>query len=482
MVTLILSGCVTGLWYLEQHGVLNYSKFICMIWPFGERERPWMTVFVHGSFCSPAAFLDFNSVTKDEIEDSIYSKVIHRMREDLFFQQEQPILGRGLIRICPQALIEVGNSGQQAAYPILSAYSEILRAEFPETKNDRFYLFGWTGLMSQKRRRKEAVRLYNSLFEEVSRLRKKGIEPRMRILAHSHGANVVLNLAGLREAINGEWESIPDFEEETCLKDVCNHFEKIISDLPSKNIAKRKKGQKRWDYMPEGTFDIDEVIMFGAPLQPETAYFSRSPFFKTVVNIYSDEDGVQGRDWLSTSHTTSEKRFDGLPLKLVKNVKNKNRVIQVRVTAGLEERDGDIAQNNTGVSWLKTVFGLDNVVRKTMDPTHRELWCLVPYVEGELQFLKPVPTVVLTPIIIKLLSKVQKHNDVDIDFSFKEDSFFAVLLDHSKGNMLGFVKVEKKLFEFVRERLMAWMPINLDDERRARDIMEECIQVCSNIS
>ncbi|MCK4499638.1 hypothetical protein KAU11_04030, partial [Candidatus Babeliales bacterium] len=123
-----------------------------------------------------------------------------------------------------------------------------------------------------------------------------------------------------------------------------------------------------------------------------------------------------------------------------------------------------------------------NVVRKTMDPTHRELWCLVPYVEGELQFLKPVPTVVLTPIIIKLLSKVQKHNDVDIDFSFKEDSFFAVLLDHSKGNMLGFVKVEKKLFEFVRERLMAWMPINLDDERRARDIMEECIQVCSNIS
>ena len=76
----------------------------------------------------------------------------------------------------------------------------------------------------------------------------------------------------------------------------------IIRSLPTKELARQIQGQKRFDYVPvEKNFSIDELILLGTPIQPETESFLQSAIFKKVYNVYSSEDTVQQADWVSTN-------------------------------------------------------------------------------------------------------------------------------------------------------------------------------------
>ena len=54
--------------------------------------------------------------------------------------------------------------------------------------------------MSKTYRLKEALRFYNALQEELIKLQHQGIYPKIRIITHSHGGNLSLNLAAINEA------------------------------------------------------------------------------------------------------------------------------------------------------------------------------------------------------------------------------------------------------------------------------------------
>jgi len=64
---------------------------------------------------------------------------------------------------------------------------------------EEFYIFGWSGKLQNQERENAAKKLYQEIITLQEQYEKKyGIAPTIRIIAHSHGGNVVLNMARLR--------------------------------------------------------------------------------------------------------------------------------------------------------------------------------------------------------------------------------------------------------------------------------------------
>lgn len=109
---------------------------------------------------------------------------------------------------------------------------------------ESFYIFGWSGQLDKEERLKTANALHKALQKLVKHYKQKyGCNPTIRIITHSHGGNVVLNLAQVKEEKN--------------------------------------------------TFDIDELILLACPVQEETAHLATDPFFKKVYSIHSHWDLIQ---------------------------------------------------------------------------------------------------------------------------------------------------------------------------------------------
>jgi hypothetical protein len=111
---------------------------------------------------------------------------------------------------------------------------------------DHSYIFGWSGKLSFKERKKEAGILYNDLYMLIKSYKEKyDKQPYIRIITHSHGGNVALNLAN---------EYIKD---------------------------------------PHPSMAIDELILLACPVQKETAAYAASPLFKKIYSLYSHGDIIQ---------------------------------------------------------------------------------------------------------------------------------------------------------------------------------------------
>lgn len=133
-----------------------------------------------------------------------------------------------------------------------------------------YYVFGWSGKASFAERENAA----NNLYADLIKLRDEyisfyGDTPFIRIISHSHGGNVVLNLASL---------------------------------------CKDNKD-----------FYIDEIILLACPVQEKTEPFIKAPCFKEIYAFYSDADIIQIIDpqglYKENSNTKSifsKRKFEGL--------------------------------------------------------------------------------------------------------------------------------------------------------------------------
>ena len=107
-----------------------------------------------------------------------------------------------------------------------------------------FYLFGWSGKLSFKKRKNAARQLHTALTTLINDYTTiHDIVPRVRIITHSHGGNVALNLAR----------------------------------YASENNA----------------FEINELILLACPVQEHTQELVKHPFFKTIYSLYSTRDILQ---------------------------------------------------------------------------------------------------------------------------------------------------------------------------------------------
>jgi len=107
------------------------------------------------------------------------------------------------------------------------------------------YIFGWSGRLSTHERYWAAVILYQKLTALYEAYRKKfGRTPRIRLVTHSHGGNIALNLA---------------------------------------RVHKLRQDQ----------LEIDSLILLACPVQHETKSLVESSFFKKIYAFYSSLDMVQ---------------------------------------------------------------------------------------------------------------------------------------------------------------------------------------------
>lgn len=132
---------------------------------------------------------------------------------------------------------------------------------------ESFYLFGWSGALSFNEREKAAKKLYEQLKQLRTDYKNKyGREPKIRIIAHSHGGNVSLLL------------------------------EKVKDPADTK-------------------FSIAELILLATPVQYETKKYAPTPLFEKIYSLYSHLDSLQiidpqGLQTHNGSPLFSERRFE----------------------------------------------------------------------------------------------------------------------------------------------------------------------------
>lgn len=132
---------------------------------------------------------------------------------------------------------------------------------------ENFYFFGWNGKLCFTEREKASKDLYHALLQladDYEALHHK--KPTFRIITHSHGGNVVLNLAKVQN--------------------------------------------------PGQPLVIDELILLCCPVQEETKHYIANDCFKRVYAFYSSRDMFQIIDPQGlyknsrSKKTFSERRFD----------------------------------------------------------------------------------------------------------------------------------------------------------------------------
>lgn len=373
----------------------------------------WVNIFVHGTHGSFFGLFSLSKVLKDESEGTVYRKIQDQSRKynAFYFNRLMSLRGLHQVYVHQEKLKKI----ESVAAPILEAYDQIAHlVDGPEITND-YYTFGWNGVLSQTERRMEAVRFYNELSVLIQDFERAGITPKIRLLSHSHGGNLCLNLAAIHGLLN-EKKSYDHHEEESLIKMkiVVNSLDTIRSPV--------KDDEKKWYTKPtNAALTIDELILFATPIQQETEVFCFSPFFKKIVNCYSDNDTIQKSDFISTSEKKSRNRITYDDAR-----KHQVEIKQVRIMV-----DHCMTKADAGPSNEWGIKAFMNKVMHTIrikapfrggrllsdnpnDPSHADFWC-VDWRKND-TFYDPLPLVVLTPLILQALQGIDAQ-DLDVNIS-----------------------------------------------------------------
>ncbi len=319
-------------------------------------KEEWINVFAHGimSIKPHISWNNFMRFVKDDVENTLYSKTVELMREDPFFYKNQAMQQIGFHRIDP-TLFE-GNSSASLAF----TFDEISKHYGIEQTN-RYYTYGWSGLLSAKSRYSDAQKLFIALEQEVAQLRKQNIIPRIRIIGYSHGGNVGLNLA----------------------------------------LVQKKE-------FPQSSLTIDELVMIGTPVITDTDYLINDKMFKKIFNLYSLCDRVQPLDFFAPNQFFSNRIF-----KPRKGLTIPDKVVQIQLK--VTRCKGRIQNNPASFAFSKdfskpsVVYGKSGLLRD-ISPGHVELWFFgwTPLAYRPSYPLYPLPTISFAPVITHHAAKLAK--------------------------------------------------------------------------
>jgi len=411
----------------------------------------WVNVFVHGTIAPPLAILSPFAVINDCVEGSLFEQACSFMRNSCLCYQDQLIFDLGMHKVEPNFLIDQDCDYFCAAPIILEAFRLIDNACISTKSQDVFYLFGWNGLLSQKVRRNAAFDLYKELVVLFNFYKKQGITPKFRILAHSHGGNVALNLAGINyQFVASESEADRFYSNFEVAPYVKFNFAELNIDEASLFGSNEKK-----------SLFIDELVMLGTPFQEETALFASSPIFGRVYNLYSDSDLIQSMDSFSTRGRQSNQRIDFLPLNWRVGQFSESKksffknFYQIKITVNLPENSKfKKIRRKRSINLFKVLTGF----RQDLDPTHKELWYLVANRLRDCDYIKPVPAVCFSSIITRLIESYNNYVDESRDYIFEISKLEDKVVFQLKGTgdqvALPSIEVNYDLIEKVRRILI----------------------------
>ena len=380
IVILVLTGLVLGL-----HAVVKLS------WRSHTSAR--ITVFVHGSLFTGLSLLNPGSVLDDMLtEDSWYVSMLKNIRKNNMLWEDQILLEQGWQEIAPEVLrrFDIAHFDDDhkkiGAHFIVPAYDAYARNENNQTDHF-YYAFGHLGLLSQRYRREVADELYESLCTTIAKKKQHYDHVKVVIVAHSHGGNIALNLA--------------DSED-----------------------------QRKQELM------VDDLIMFGAPLQVETASYAYSPVFKRVINLYSDGDYVQTADTFSTRARRSYQTFSSPGLGIP--------------PAGTHD-----------------VYDIRLLInKKTWPIDHVNMWFMGKS-KKTCSVLYPLPIMIFTPALLQMLDAQTGHKALDCNIVEHNNALYLELRPHKQDAVL---KTSANVYDKA-EQLVATVKDHWDPEDKSRAVV-----------
>jgi hypothetical protein len=328
-------------------------------------KQMWVTIFVHG-IISIKPYLSLSNVVKfiqDKIAHTTYARTIELTRKDRFFYQHHPMQELGLLPI------NMHDTHQGAA---ACAFAQTFDHMFDYTQQpvtNRYYTFGWSGLLSPRMRYLESKILYDQILATFGHELNGEKRLKLRIVGYSHGGNVALQLAEVYK---------------------------------TEQYTKNKK------------LTIDELVLIGLPVVSDTDYLVQSSLFKKIYHFYSYGDRVQRMDCFSLTRVLSNRVFKEranfkLPEKLVQiNVRIRRPIDQVQIPSTVDQQ----------------LYMLRNHrLTRTVDPGHTELWSFgwTPSNYRKNFPLNPLPFAVVTPFIIAHLdSKPYRSLTIEVNPAFEK--------------------------------------------------------------
>jgi uncharacterized alpha/beta hydrolase family protein len=431
-----------------------------------QKQTTCITIFVHGSFGSPLSILSLGSVIQDKIEKTAYKNITKQMRKDPFFYQTQLLMPKGLKQIDPTFNLKETNQKKYAAFPIIKLYEIIEKQILGKKHQSIFYALGWSGLLSQKRRRLESVRFYNMLIKELQELKRKNITPKIQIIAHSHGGNLVANLALIQAAIDGKEPEVTESKEKTT---AYNQMYNLIKTLPSKKLAQSNRGQKVWDYKPEKyTIAIDQLVLYGTPIQPETDFCFLMPPFKKVYNFYSEADTIQSLDILSTKRLFSGKTINYTKLHKT-SAPTSTHLAQAKITINCPKQSTTHKKPAKEKSWWSHI--LHNLKKTSDDPTHKDFWFLSwNKKKSDKPCLQPLPIVMFTPLFTKMLSDNEKFQESELRIQLNEKYITISLLNDNNDNIEKSTTIPMTFIKHLKKTIAPWKPTKFSQKEELKVI------------
>ncbi|MEX0672072.1 MAG: hypothetical protein WD068_01840 [Candidatus Babeliales bacterium] len=334
LLLIIMALLVVGVWY-------TYKRYYAL-----SVEQHRITVFIHGTFFTSLSAVSIKSVLQDELDESSwYVRMMRSVRKETMLLQDQVISEEGLFEVSPEQIKACHNCDLSqddkkfGASFIVDAYDRVARTVNQYGDFNRYYSFGWSGLLSHKKRIDAARTLYNQLIQLIQNYEKKfGVKPEITLVAHSHGGNVAKLLVQIERELD-------------------------------KNLR------------------IKHLVMYGTPIQSETAELVDNEVIETCISCYSDGDNVQGNDIFSSRDRTSKKKLSEIVSLVAFNSSEKRRVD------------------------VRLIYN-DNPAQIG----HMNMW-FMGRAEKLFESLDPLPLMVLTPLIIQEIDRCRDVNDIDLHFT-----------------------------------------------------------------
>lgn len=240
-------------------------------------------VFIHGTTLPGFLLLNQAGSDKSIKFEGRFADLVDKTRDDMRFYDDSIMLDRGLVQIDKKTIAQCKNYqlskdiSRQAAIQAIAAYDDFV----DQRSKNFYYLYGWSGILSDANRKNESEKLYDELIKIKNKFSKDSVH--FFLHGHSHGGTIILYL-GLQE------------------------------ETKKQNLI------------------IDHAVLYETPVQIETANYCLSPVFKNISLIYSKGDFIQTADCFSTSTGKSYRTFS----ELIKLDDAQNRVNEV-----LLKVDGD---------------------------------------------------------------------------------------------------------------------------------------------
>ena len=137
-------------------------------------------------------------------------------------------------------------SALSSNYRLSNVITTLAATEPKKFPLEHFYTYGWSGKLSFEVRKQTAHELYQAIKNLLTSYRDKyGVTPHITLITHSHGGNVVLNLAAL--------------------------------EIPENDVS-------------------FETILLACPVQQETKHLIKSNLFTKIYSLYSKNDWLQVLD------------------------------------------------------------------------------------------------------------------------------------------------------------------------------------------